>query len=399
MSPIYLRLFIAALFISGSLIFPRQTYAQCPDGSPNGGTAYDTTITTPEGVNTMLLKFPQFDPQTGMVTCVRLCVTITGVVDSVSIENNSVSGQTANVFYNRTDQITGPGLSTPLSNSVNKHYGPYALGGTNGVIGSGPDFISISHDTVLNAVQICRTISDSATIAQFYGTDSVTYTYDITAFTSISCTGGNYNSSVSTSAFANFRFEYCTCPATTLPLNVREFNITKINDAKAELKWTGFDDVFANYHYEVEISRNGRNFSSIASYDKNILTNDPYKMLYTVPNGETGAFYFRIKQVYSNGYVRYSNIKQVVLGSPVTIKFSVFPNPSSGIVGIKFDNTLTGHYNVHIYNAQGQLVVKKDLVVSESSYVQLGTLKSGAYWLRLTDERSQASCVNQLLIK
>src|SRR6185312_3706900 len=139
---------------------------------------------------------------------VKLCITITGVVDSVSVENNSVAGQTANVYYIRTDQLTGPGLGTPMTNSINKHYGAYLLSGTDGVVGSGSDFVSISHDTVLNQVQICRTLNDSALISQFYGSDSVSYTYDISAFTNISCTGGNYNSSIATSAFARFRFEY-----------------------------------------------------------------------------------------------------------------------------------------------------------------------------------------------
>src|SRR5215831_1782777 len=181
MNKLYLRYFSVTGLLFISTLYCHMAYAQCPGGAPNGQTAYDTTIATPEGVNTLQIKFPQFNPMSGMVTCVKLCVTITGVVDSVSVENNSTSPQTANVYYNRTDQITGPGLTTPLSNSVNYHYGPYALGATNGVIGSGPDFMSIAHDTVLNAVSVCRTLSDSTVLSQFYGNDSVTYNYDITA--------------------------------------------------------------------------------------------------------------------------------------------------------------------------------------------------------------------------
>lgn len=382
-----------------AIFFATFSYGQCPDGSPQGGTAFDTTIVTPEGVNTMELKFPQFNPINGMVTCVKLCITITGVVDSVSVENNSISGQTANVYYIRTDQITGPGLSTPLSNSINKHYGPYALGGTDGTPASGPDFITITHDTVLNQVQICRTISDSTTISQFYGSDSVSYQYDISAFTSITCTGGNYNSSIATSAFANFRFEYCTCPSHVLPLNIRTFSVNKLSTGKAELEWAGFDDAYANYHYEAEVSRDSRNFTSIGSLDKNTETTDPYKMLYTATAGQTGVYYFRIKQVYASGYVRYSNIKQVVLESSVSTKFSIYPNPSTGIVGIKFDNNTEGQFDIQIYNTLGQVIVKKQIVAAGLPYVEVARLKSGVYWLRLTDKKSQESSVNQLLIK
>ena len=42
-----------------------------------------------------------------------------------------------------------------------------------------PDFVAISHDTVLNRVSVCRTLNDSTTLAQFYGTDSVTYIFMI----------------------------------------------------------------------------------------------------------------------------------------------------------------------------------------------------------------------------
>jgi Secretion system C-terminal sorting domain len=396
---VYSHLLNVTSLILFLFLFSHLSYAQCIGGQAGGQTAYDTTIATPEGINTMQIKFPKFDPLNGMVTCVKLCITITGVVDSVSIENNSASPQTANVYYIRTDQITGPGLVSPLSNSINYHYGPYSLGASDGTIGSGPDFVSISHDTVLNAVSVCRTLNDSTTLAQFYGTDSVAYTYDISAFTSITCTGGNYNSSISTSAFVNFHFEYCTCPPAVLPLNIRWFTVTKLTADKAELKWSGFDDENSNYHYEAEISRDGRSFSSISSIQVNTVSNDPYRLVYRAVNGESGTFFFRIKQVYSNGYTRFSNIRQVELKNSDFPAFSLYPNPSNGVVGIKFVNITDGHFKIQIYNTQGQMMVKKEIVTGGSSYMQVATLESGVYWLRLTDVKSQSSCVNQLLIK
>ncbi|HLG39961.1 MAG TPA: choice-of-anchor E domain-containing protein [Chitinophagaceae bacterium] len=397
---VYSRFISVTILLLFLFVLNHTGYAQCSGGGPAGQTAYDTTIATPEGINSMQIKFPKFDPLTGMVTCVRLCITITGVVDSVSVENNSASPQTANVYYIRTDQITGPGLVSPLSNSVNYTYGPFSLDATDGVAGSGLDFTSISDDTVLNAVSVCRTLNDSTTLAQFYGTDSVTYNYDISAFTSITCTGGNYNSSISTSAFVNFRFEYCTCPPVVLPsLNVSLFTVTKLSGDKAELKWSGFEDENSSYHYEAQVSRDGRNFSSISSFPKNTTNNSPYRLVYRTVNGESGIFFFRIKQVYSNGYSRFSNIRQVELKNSDFPPFTLYPNPSNGIVGIKFDNITDGHFKIQIYNTQGQMMVEKEIVTGGSSYVKVATLESGVYWLRLTDVKSQSSCVNQLLIK
>ena len=71
------------------------------------------------------------------------------------------------------------------------------------------------------------------------------------------------------------------------------------------------------------------------------------------------------------------------LESSVIAKFSVYPNPSTGIVGIKFDNNLHGHFNIQIYNTQGQVAVKKDIVVTVGSpYIQVATLVPGVYWLK-----------------
>ena len=116
--------------------------------------------------------------------------------------------------------------------------------------------------------------------------------------------------------------------------------------------------------------------------------------------GPVGLDCFRIKQVYLNGYVRYSNIRQLLLENSETTKFSVYPNPSKGIVGIKFDNSLGGYFAALIYNTQGQMMVKKDIVVTAGpSYIEIAEVVAGGYWLKLKDQKSLGPSVNQLLIK
>ena len=392
-SSLYLFLFLFAMLAL------KIGSAQCPDGQPEGGTAYDTTIFIPAGIVSKDVKFPQFDPQSGMVTCVKLCVTIKGIVDTVALQNFSSSSQVGSYTYDRTDQIMGPGMSTPLTSSANLTFGPFPLTAYDGLPWVGPDFYSAGPDTVLTRV-LCHNISDSTTIVQFYGTDSVSYDYDVNASAIGIVPGGSSATLVLSSALVNFRFEYCTCPSAVLPLNINAFNILKLAPGKVELNWTGDDDFQADYHYEVEMSQNGKNFSTIGQLPKGNQINATYRLNYMVPNGESGTYYFRIKQVYSNGYVRYSNIRQVDLESSVATKFSIYPNPSSGIVGIKFDNKMHGHFKIQIYNTQGQVTVKKDVVISLGSpYLLVGALVPGVYWLRVTDEKNLDFGVTQLLIK
>lgn len=392
-------------FIGGSLLFLLQffiadeTTAQCPYGIIPGSTAFDTTINTPAGINTLQIKVPQIDPFTGMITCLRVCVSITGVVDSVSVENNAASPQNADVYYIRTDQITGPGLSSPLSNSINHHYGPYVLGATNGVLGSGPDFVSISKDTLLNAVQVCQTVNRLDSLAQFYGHDSVTYTYNITAFTNVTCTGGNYNSTVATSAIVRFHFEFCRCPGYVLPLEVYQFSVNKTAPNRAKLSWNGFDDPVNSFYYEPQVSSNGRQFIAAGRVQKNNNPNDPYDFTYTTRQDENGVLYFRVKQIYTNGYSRFSEVKQIALQNSTNPKFFITPNPSDGIVGIKFDNNGGGKMKLEVFNIQGQQTVDRIIEITGSSYYQLPVLQKGMYWVKITDLSSQLSAVSQLIIK
>ena len=389
------------LFFSIVILGSHKTsFGQCPDGQPAGGTAYDTTILLPAGLVSKEVKFPQFDPQAGMVTCVRLCVTIKGIIDTVALQNFSSSSQNGSYTYDRTDQVIGPGIITPLSSTTNLSFGPFPLTPYDLIPSAGGDFYSKGSDTVLTRV-LCVNISDSSTITQFYGTDSVSYDYDVNASAIGVVPGGSSSTLVLSSALVNFRFEYCTCPAAVLPLSVQAFNIKKLTANKVELNWTGFDDPFAEYHYEAELSKNGKKFTSIASMPKSNQVNNLYRVAYTAGgNNESGTLYFRIKQVYANGYVRYSNIKQLELESSAITKFSVYPNPSRGIVGIKFDNKLQGHFNVQVYNTQGQLAVNRDFAVAVGSpYMEVATLVPGVYWLRVTDKKSQESSVNQIFIK
>ena len=380
-----------------TVVFHRG-YSQCPNGQPAGSTAYDTTIKFGAGVVATQFKFPKFDPNTGMVTCVNLCVTIKGIIDSVALENFSSAAQTGSYSYSRRDTVSGPGIPTFLSSGTNDlNFGPYPLAAFDGVLGSGPDFYSVGSDTVLTKV-LCVNISDSTTIADFYGTDSVTYNYHITASAGWGVTGGSAAAFVLSSALVNFHFSYCTCPSNTLPLNVRSFNIRKLAADKAEITWNGFDNPNASYHYEIEMSRDGNSFTSVGYQAKTEFEANGYKFLYAATDGN-GSYYFRVKQVYSSGYTRFTDIKSIDLENTDKPKINIFPNPSNGVVGIKFANISSGKFLIQISNTQGQTVFSKEEEIIGDGVRYITTLQRGMYWLRLIDVTSHLSCVNQLLIK
>jgi len=380
------------------LLYANTAKAQCPNAQPSGTTAYDTTIRFATGATNVQVKFPKFDPQAGMVSCVRLIVTIVGVVDSVAMQNFSGSAQTANFSYNRSDFMSGPGLTPALSNSFNGNYGPYNLAAYDGTPNSGPDFFSTSKDTVLRTV-MTRTLTDSTEIAQFYGVDSVAYNYNINASTSASITGGSSSSLVLTSALVNFRFEYCTCPSHTLPIGIKNFSVSKTGSTAAQLRWdaeAGND----HYYYEIEVSRDGQRFTKAATQQK--LTNNApasYQYLHGIRPTEFGRYYYRVKQRWLDGYYRYSEVKMVEFANPLFASIAVSPNPSNGIIGMKFISAAAGNYLVEISNAAGQIVSRKPVQAASTDYKQIATLQKGMYYVKITELATQTSSVNQLIVQ
>lgn len=387
---------IACILIT-FILYTEITYSQCLNGFEPTGKSFDTTVSTGSGNYETIFRFPKFHPDSGMVTCVRLIMTITGVA-TLDIENRVNAPTTYNATYTRRDTISGPGLSNPLTQSVNNNYGPYNLAANDGINYSGPDFISIGPDTVLNAVSVVTTITDVNVIADyFYGIDSVDYRYVIKAGASLTGSG-DYLFSPSTSGFVNYRIEYCYCPPTVLPLGLIDFQVNKKSDNSAALYWNAETDETA-FHYEIQVSRDGRNFVPAGVVQKKSGINPQYIYQYDRKKNESGALYFRIKQRYHNGYAKYTSTRSIIFENALLHKISLYPNPSSGIVGIKFVNVTSGKISIRISNVQGQTVVSKDIVVAGTDYTQVATLQRGMYWMKITDVTTEEIVINQLLIK
>ena len=386
----------AVFFFLLQTTFILRGQAQCVDGSSATPVMMETTIPFESGVTSIQVKFPQFDPEQGMIRCVKLTVTMVGVIDSVVMQNGSTGSPKASFYYIRSDEMTGPGLTSPLTNSITKPYGPYTLTPYDGNTTSGTDFIRIENDTALKA-EIIRTLTDSAEISQFYGHDSVIYNYDISVMTSANA-GGNSTSSVATSAFVNFRFEYCRCPKVTLPIGLKNFAVTKTGVQTADLYWEGPSDD-DNYMYDVEVSRDGQNFSKAATLEKKFTATPRYFYGFDAKNTEGGRYYFRVRQRWPGGQQRLSTVKTIEFTNAQFHNVSVYPNPSNGSVGVKFINSKTSRVLVQVTGAGGQAVLTKEMPVAETDYKTLGTLPAGLYWVKITDVATKASCVKQLVVR
>jgi hypothetical protein len=354
-------------------VFHLAAQAQCIGGSSATPVFVDTTIRFEPGVTSTQVKFPQFDPETGMLSCVKLTVTMTGIIDTVYMQNLTYSTQAAQFNYERTDEMLGPGLKTSLKNSAKKNFGPYTVTSFDENFTSGTDYASIPRDTVVYKT-VVRTLTDSTEISQFYGHDSVTYQYNIDVKAIASMTGGNSMFLVRTSASVRFRFEYCKCPKSTLPLGVKNFTVNKTGAQTANLYWEGQNDQY-DYNYDIQMSRDGRQFATVATVDRKHTAAPTY--LYS----------FAAKE------------KALEFVNPVFANVSLYPNPSAGTMGLKFVNAKGGRMTVQVANASGRLVMVKDVQVAETDYKLIGQLPKGLYWVKIIDAATRASCVKQLVVQ
>lgn len=399
MKHLYPRFFIPVTCLLFGLLAGNNSFGQCPGGYVPSGIAFDTTISFTDGSHSSVIKFPKFDPSVGMVTCAKLTMTISSTLNFMYFENRDNFTNTAGVTFTRTDALSGPGLNAPFTNSETNSFGPYTLQPKDATPNAGSDYIGVGPEDIFNTTKSV-TITNVGDLSQFYGPagDSLEYLYTANGSSAISTTG-NWFGGVDASGSIHYKIEFCYCPGVILPLNVYSFNVRKTGVGRAELKWTGSVEAGEEFYYVAEVSRNAYDYTEIGIVQKNDNISGDYKIDFSALHGESGTYYFRVKQVYSNGYVRYSTIRQLILESSEKNIFSVYPNPSNGIVGIKFDNISAEEFAVQIFNAQGQKVVTKDIVVNGSSYMQLASLKSGVYWVRVTSKKNRSSSVQQILIK
>ena len=132
----------------------------------------------------------------------------------------------------------------------------------------------------------------------------------------------------------------------------------------------------AVYNYEMEYSTDGSNFTRADIVEKQLggSASISYNYVFT-KNHFNETYFFRINQKFLNGKTLLSDTKSIGFDELKLSEFSLFPNPSNGIIGIKFDKNTTGNLLVVITNVQGQTVFNKQIEISDNNYRQITTLQ------------------------
>ncbi|WP_202552017.1 T9SS type A sorting domain-containing protein [Ginsengibacter hankyongi] len=128
-----------------------------------------------------------------------------------------------------------------------------------------------------------------------------------------------------------------------------------------------------NANYEVERSTDGRNWIKIAT----VLPVPSHEYDYTDNAVAAGLYYYRIKQVDTNGSYNYSIIRVIKLNGDT--RLSIWPNPVTNILFVQ-SNFTKGRFE--ITDASGK-IIKKEIINNTLTTVPLQHLAKGIYTIRL----------------
>lgn len=155
--------------------------------------------------------------------------------------------------------------------------------------------------------------------------------------------------------------------------------------AKAEgddvqLSW-GTQTETNNYYFQVEWSRDGRQFFSIGTVEGT--GNSQIKQDYSFrhPRPGSGLHYYRVKQVDYDGSFEYSVIRSVELLAATAIQF--FPNPVGAALEIR--KSWPGDFLLSIIDLQGRVILERWSRSAQDSWPLEG-LAAGLYLVRYQDQ-------------
>lgn len=187
---------------------PYKGWSQC------GGTirelVHDTTVSGlgATGENPFNFTFPQFDLSLGTLTEVQITSRVT-LTYKYDIENNQNNFRNHRMRLERYEDIYSSALLAPISMSYVTPWRPHNLQASDGVTGSGPDFMSVAPFYIVNDYMIIdETLYNTAS---FLGGGTISFEYNTSMFrTTDPATGATINNDESNDQITfSVKYVYC----------------------------------------------------------------------------------------------------------------------------------------------------------------------------------------------
>lgn len=166
--------------------------------------------------------------------------------------------------------------------------------------------------------------------------------------------------------------------AVVLPVNLKSFESSKINNCATQLTWETGHETNAAY-FDIQESKDGLVFKHIGKVNaQNLTTGSHYQ--FTDDGGSDAAHYYRLLMVDLDGHTDYSNIIKsdgCLNGEAINI----YPNPVEDKLNIE---GLTGDVTIGLSNVTGQSLYTLK-TSNRKAIIEVEDLSPGIYFITITN--------------
>lgn len=153
----------------------------------------------------------------------------------------------------------------------------------------------------------------------------------------------------------------------TLPVTLFGFNGR--GDRKATvLEWQTSSEL-NNYGFEVQKSKNGRDWQMIDFVEGKETTSEIVNYQSRDETPFEGANYYRLKQIELDGNFEYSEVISIEYNN-IDGRIKLFPNPSHGLLNLQINNPSSNSIKISISDNLGRSVWKKNLITGTSDLIE-----------------------------
>lgn len=172
-----------------------------------------------------------------------------------------------------------------------------------------------------------------------------------------------------------------------LPISLASFNVVE-KDCQVHFKWKTESEIKSK-GFDVEYSTDGKTFESMSFIaSKNSIDGAEYSFV-TDSDKSSSYNYYRLKLLDGDGSFSYSDVKVLKTTCNDLKSLEIYPNPASDMINVR----LIGYERkelklAEILDNQGKWVKNIKLETAEVNNINIESLNSGVYFLRLVDDVS-----------
>jgi uncharacterized delta-60 repeat protein len=162
-----------------------------------------------------------------------------------------------------------------------------------------------------------------------------------------------------------------------MPLKLTSFTANK--EAKANMLHWSTEDEINVAKYEIQKSKNGREFNSIGS-----LSAGSRKYIFTDDKPLPGANFYRLKMIDKDEKFEYSPIR--IINNNGNIKVSIYPVPVKGTLNLQMYSSKKEKAQITVTDILGKTIITTTISLEAGlnhTLINLQTLNKGAYFLKV----------------